>query len=78
MIRKHLARVQRARRKSNKSVAVFTKTEAKLQKQNETIQRAIGEIDADIAALQSLKDEAVAHHKVNTSVLENIAKLLRG
>lgn len=77
-MKKHVARLHKAHSASLDAISVFEDTEKKLQAQNAEIEGIMTEIDADIRKLRELQSDALTRHASNTTVLGNLAKILRG
>lgn len=77
-MKKHIKRIQEIHQASEAAIDVFTRTENQLLQQNTELEKVVSEIEQEIAALSSLKQSAIDRHTTNTTVIGNIAKILRG
>lgn len=77
-MKKHVKRLHASRKKAEKSLLMFTKTQAKLQAQNDEIEKTVEEIESDLVRLSQIKSALANQRDGNAAVIANIDKIVKG
>jgi len=75
---RHITKIHRINRASEKTIGKFSATESKLAEQNAQIDTAITKLDEEITQLNELKIAATFRREENHGIITRIGALIRG